>query len=78
MIRITIDKSAASREELSAFTAETVVQAGFDRLATMEGVDLKSVEPVEEEAYAMLRAIYPEDQITPEMVRAVLPRDYRL
>lgn len=77
MIRITIDKSAATHEELSAFNAETVVQAGFDQLAKMKGVDLRSVEPVEELAYLRLRVIYPADQITPEMVKAMLPPGFR-
>lgn len=77
MIRITIDKSAATPEELAALEALPQVQAVIETVAAVgrgHGIALTVVEPVDADVYQMLRTMYPADQITPEMVKAVLPR----
>lgn len=81
MIRITIDKSAATPEELAALDAMEAVQSVISHIGAtgrQDGIQLVVVEPLAAEVYAMLRSVYPADQITPEMIRATGPHNRAL
>lgn len=81
MIRITIDKSAATPEELAALDAIEAVQAVIGHIGAtgrQDGIQLVVVEPVAAQVYEILRCLYPADQITPEMIRAISPRNHAL